>query len=284
MKVQDAVVQYAGFKEMVWCPRQRERFMDQCKPWLRRWGAREVQSVSPAEIEELEVARSKEIKPSTLNAEGMQLKAFFRYAMKHGWRQDNPAADWKARKCEVDEEYYQVLCPEDEQKLLAAVSREWQQLIVTALYSGMRAGTLRKLRYEWFSRLSDVWQVKVPGKAMKMGRPLEVPVSGKIVQVLGLNKRSPDADQGLVFPWMPARPQDLSHAFKRETKRAKVNPRLKFHDLRRSFATRLLDKGVPMPTVMRLGGWTSMDVMLRRYLARLEAEKGREALEKLEEL
>lgn len=43
------------------------------------------------------------------------------------------------------------------------------------------------------------------------------------------------------------------------------------HELRRTWATRLRDAGVPLEDVMRLGGWSTPDVLLRLYAGRPSA-------------
>lgn len=278
MLIREAVKIWMEWKQADWQPDQQERVTYIVKHWLHRWGDKAVAAVDAVAVEELETERLRAgRKPTTLNAEKVQLKAFFKYAMRHGWTaiKDNPAEVWRTRERVIDEEYYCTLSEEEEAKLLQVVSPQWRRLILGALGTGLRASALRRLRWEWFRQEPEGWFLTIPAKAMKMKRELAVPVTDKVMEAIG-----PAQKEGLVFSAMPER-VNLAHRFKMLVYRTSCNPRLKFHDLRATFATRLLDRGVPLTTVMRLGGWKKPDVVLDRYMRKLEAKTAREALNRL---
>ena len=56
---------------------------------------------------------------------------------------------------------------------------------------------------------------------------------------------------------------------------------VRLHDLRGTWASRLVRRGVPLPSVMALGGWKSL-VVLQKYLS-LHPEQLRGAIEALED-
>lgn len=60
-------------------------------------------------------------------------------------------------------------------------------------------------------------------------------------------------------------------------------PQLKFHTLRKTGATILLDAGVPLQVVQRMGGWKKPDVLLRHYAA-VSAEQRQRAVSVLDRL
>jgi len=55
---------------------------------------------------------------------------------------------------------------------------------------------------------------------------------------------------------------DLRRAFYSVAKKAKIK-RLRFHDLRHTFATRLVQAGVDIYTVQRLGRWKNISMVMR---------------------
>ncbi|MGH2760449.1 MAG: tyrosine-type recombinase/integrase [Actinomycetota bacterium] len=88
----------------------------------------------------------------------------------------------------------------------------------------------------------------------------------------------------------PLHPSNVSRAWRRILDRAGVPHRTPdgrprgMHELRRTFATRLRDRGVPVEDVQRLGRWASSKMLLEVYSAsdgdrlRSAAEAASEAL------
>ena len=68
-------------------------------------------------------------------------------------------------------------------------------------------------------------------------------------------------------------PSNVSRAWRRVLERADVAHRTSdgrargTHELRRTFATRLRDRGVPLEDVQRLGRWASSKMLLEVYSA-----------------
>ncbi|MGI8709132.1 MAG: tyrosine-type recombinase/integrase [Actinomycetota bacterium] len=68
-------------------------------------------------------------------------------------------------------------------------------------------------------------------------------------------------------------PSNVSRAWRRVLERADVAHRTPdgrargMHELRRTFATRLRDRGVPLEDVQRLGRWASSKMLLEVYSA-----------------
>lgn len=71
----------------------------------------------------------------------------------------------------------------------------------------------------------------------------------------------------------PLHPSNVSRAWRQILKRARVSDRTPdgrargMHELRRTFATRLRDRGVPLEDVQRLGRWSSSKMLLEVYSA-----------------
>jgi len=71
----------------------------------------------------------------------------------------------------------------------------------------------------------------------------------------------------------PLEPPNLNHAWQKLLEQAEVEYHTDdgrgrgLHELRRTFATRLRDRGVPLEDVQRLGRWSSPQVLLQLYAA-----------------
>lgn len=114
-------------------------------------------------------------------------------------------------------------------------------------------------------------QLVIPAARAKAGETIAIPLSGRAVSILRAHRgKHPER----VFTYRPplpdgklADPQPIEDAngaaFKKAAKRAKV-PWLRWHDLRHTWASWAIQRGVPPHVLRELGGWKS-DVMVRRY-------------------
>ena len=94
---------------------------------------------------------------------------------------------------------------------------------------------------------------------MKAGHSLGVPLTAEAIQVLNTLPRDGD----YVFQWRGERIDDCNTlAFQNAVKAAKVEP-LRWHDLRHTFASRLVMKGVDLRTVQELLGHKSITMTCR---------------------
>jgi integrase/transposase len=136
----------------------------------------------------------------------------------------------------------------------------WKALLVTAYNTGLRLGTLRKLRFEWID-----WQAQrlvIPGAALKNRIGQVVPLNETVVRHLDAIRSS----RPLVFPW----PHVKRHFF-RELHRlqtvAGVPKAQHFgtHDLRRTLATMLW--GVSPQAAQAALGHQSLAITRTHYAA-----------------
>ncbi len=82
---------------------------------------------------------------------------------------------------------------------------------------------------------------------------------------------------------VPLNPDKLSHDFQEFVKKADSFPRIRFHDLRHSFATQMLRAGVHFKVVSEMLGHASVAITLDRYSHVLEGmdADAAEALDRL---
>jgi integrase len=119
-------------------------------------------------------------------------------------------------------------------------------------------------------------QLTVRGEGAKSGQTRHVPLNSEAVRVLQtwLPKRV-----GLVFPGDDRNPLvDIKTAWLPVVKAANIAP-FRFHDLRHTFASRLVMAGVDLNTVRELLGHADIGMVLR--YAHLAPEHKAAAVEKL---
>jgi integrase len=195
---------------------------------------------------------------ATVNRELTVLKRMFSIAQREGWILRHPFAGSDTIISSSDEtKRTRVLSREEEELLLDACDENRSRLkpiIVMALDTGMRRGEIFSLRW----RDVDLSNRRINIQAMntKTLRSRSVPISSRLlVELDALPRRSESAR---VF--------GITDTIKRSwgtAKRVAGIQDLRFHDLRHTCATRLVQGGLPIAEVSRILGHTSIVTTFR---------------------
>lgn len=129
-----------------------------------------------------------------------------------------------------------------------------------AVLTGLRMRSMLALTWDRIDlRNKRLW---IPGKQMKAGRSHGLPLSQAAVRVLReLKTASPKGEHVFQYEGEPIKDCN-TRAFKNAVKRAGVAP-LRWHDLRHTFASWAVQRGVTLQELMQLGGWASYSMVLR---------------------
>jgi len=149
-----------------------------------------------------------------------------------------------------------IMLPDEIRTLLEAADPELRCIIILALETGLRRGTLRQLEWQWVT--PDGW-LNIPGSAMKNHQPLRTPLSDLALQYLRARQA---AISGRIFPISAS---CITRRFRRLSIRLHLD--LTFHDARRTFFTRARQRGVPLEIAMALSGHSDIRTALRHYRA-----------------
>jgi integrase len=145
--------------------------------------------------------------------------------------------------------------------------------VLLTMNTGVRRGELLKLR--WASVDFNRRLLTVEGRNAKSRRTRHVPLNDEATNVLR-NWRDQSADKGRVFGFATG----FKTAWAKLLNRAGIT-RFRWHDLRHHFASRLVQRGVPLNTVRDLLGHSTVQMSLR--YAHLAPDQRREAVAKLNE-
>jgi len=217
--------------------------------------------------------RKRNLAPATVAKELGLLRRILNVAVEAGLLDRNPVA--RLRMPEYDNRRDRVIDATEYQRLLAAVDEgqgaHMRPIIVLAYETGMRQGEIVGLRWadvdlvRHFARLPHT----------KNGEKRSVPLTDTAEEALrawgrrAWNRR----ESTYVFPSpVGDRPLgNVSATFARIARRAKVTG-TKFHDLRHTFATRMVERGVDLITLASITGHKTL-AMLRRYSHPSDARK-----------
>jgi integrase len=212
------------------------------------------------------------IKDATVNRDLSVLRHILYWAVDEQLLEGNPLARLKmARERRTKR---QVLSLAEEQRLLPAASPHLRAMIITALDTGMRRGEITSQRWEDVDLdrgLLYVTRSKTPD-----GEAREIPLTKRLFALLSESRK----DEGIVFDYQGQQVRILKTAWKTALKKGGVR-HVRFHDLRHTFNTRLMEAGVLQEIRMALMGHSAGSKVHATY-THIELPAKREAIRKLE--
>ncbi|MGD9852466.1 MAG: tyrosine-type recombinase/integrase [Nitrospirales bacterium] len=226
------------------------------------FGDRTLAEITPKVIVQYKAKRYRDgVKPATINRELAVMKHAFNLAIKEWeWATQNPVS-----RVSFEQENNQRdrwLSQEEERRVLAACTPWLKDMVIFALNTGMRMGEILALTWETV----DLFRQTVTVLRSKNGDRRTIPLNGKVFGLLKERMKGDSSPTGLVFPSQAGTPRDghdLRRGFRKALATAKIQD-FHFHDLRHTFATRLVQAGVDLYKVQRLLGHRS-PVMTQRY-------------------
>ena len=166
-----------------------------------------------------------------------------------------------------------VLSFAEEQALLATCAPHLRDITIFALDTGMRRGEILNQTWEdvdFERRLLNVTHSKTPE-----GEAREIPLTKRVLDLLSAMKK----DSRLIFTFEGERIGSLKTGWKAAIRRAEIRY-IRFHYLRQTFNTRLLELSVSREVRMALLGHTFGDT--HESYEHIELPLKREAIKKLE--
>lgn len=265
-------------------------------------GKQQLEDIKLADIETWRLQRQHAgVSPSTINRDTGTLRAALTKALEWDLLDVHPMARLKALKVDrrkkpryltADEEkwLFRQLAARDKKKRTERFSaNEWRKergyepkpvlgtyadqltpMIQLAISTGLRRGELWNL--EWGDIDLRRNSLTVHGKGAKSGQTRHIPLNADAVQVLKIHR-----GDALPLPHKPVFGKaEFRTAWEGLLKKAEIAG-FRFHDLRHTFASKLVMVGVPLNTVRELMGHSSLEMTL--IYAHLAPENLRDAVD-----
>lgn len=223
------------------------------------FGNYKLSEVTPEKVEEYIAERlATEIKKCSVNRELSCLRKIFNVAIDWGHAIKNPLRKVKFFS-EKENLRERVLSEDEERMLFEACSPHLLPILKVALYTGMRKGEIFNLR--WDNVDFEKREIKIVES--KSGRGRVLPINSVLFEVLsGLMSQNGKNEHVFTNPETGKSYTDVKKAFKGACRRADIRD-LRFHDLRHTFASRLVKRGVDLVIVKELMGHTSVTTTQR---------------------
>lgn len=207
---------------------------------------------------------------STINRELACLKTMLNFAVGEGWLSKNPLSGYKLFREKPKK--VRVITNEEFQKVYDAASEFLKPILVMAINTGMRRSEILGLKRENL----DLNKGYIRVEETKNNEPRNIPINKKLNEALKSVKYNASGEYVFSHEGEPVR--TFKTAFNAAIRRAGVQ-RFTFHDLRHTFASNLVMKGVDLATVQELLGHKSI-IMTKRY-SHPTPEHKKQAVEKL---
>ncbi len=201
------------------------------------------------------------VAPATINRELAAMKKAFNLAIREWeWCRENPVSRVSMEKEASPRDRW--LTHEEEARVLGASPPSLRELVLFALHTGMRLGEILALTW----RAVDLVRNTATVFQSKNGTRRTIPLNQTARALLKAKAKVRALHTEHVFQseaHTPLDPNNVRRAFRRAVEQAEIEE-LHVHDLRHTFATRLVQAGVDLYKVQRLLGHQS-PVMTQRY-------------------
>ncbi|MEQ9488804.1 MAG: site-specific integrase [Alphaproteobacteria bacterium] len=219
---------------------------------LDRFDGMNVAEISHREVLRFSEDRLATVKPGTAQRDLATLRAILNKACREGYLVSLPTFP-KTKKVKTRCRW---LTSDEEHRLMQAAPSRLRQIIAFAVDTGGRRSEL--LGLDW--RNVDMDQSRITFVDTKNGEDRSIRLTARARQVL--LELGPQLS-GPVFTWKGKVMHDCRSSFDRARSAAGLKD-FRFHDLRHTFASRLVQNGVSIYEVMHLTGHKSL-AMVQRY-------------------
>lgn len=264
--------EYRTFKEMMdkymaehsarnKAPKSHIRDRSLCAHLVGFFGDMTITEITPSLISEYKTKRrEKGASPRTINYELTLMSHAFNLARKEWeWIKENPVS--KVSKEKVNNQIERWLTLEEEKKLIKNSPQWLKEIIIFALNTGMRQSEILDLKWSQV----DLARKTITILEQKNQKIDTLPINDNVANILNKRKKLRKSESKYVFTNNNGKKIDdgnLRRSFYSVIKKAGIGP-FRFHDLRHTFATRLVQAGIDLYTLQKLGRWKNISMVMR---------------------
>lgn len=207
------------------------------------------------------VSEEAKIRPATINRRFRFVSGALSEALSRGYIEKNPAIGVP----QLPEHNFQLrwLTADEEINILKNCSEHLRPIVIAALHTGARKGELLRLRWEDIDPEQRLLRIS----QSKNHKVRYIPINAKLEGMLEALSRVLGSPFVFTSPMTGEKGEhrhfvNIDAAFRGACRRGNVQG-ASFHVLRHTFASRLVQRGVPLNTVRELLGHGSMAVTMR---------------------
>jgi integrase len=226
------------------------------------FGDFQLHEITPLNVSQFIVKRQKDgVRKSTINRELTVLKKMLNLAIEWNFEiAKNPVV--KGNYFAEDEyKRNRVLVSDEEERLFQAAAPHLKLILICALNTGMRYSEI--LGLTWESLDPEKRQIIVQANSSKSGKARVIPINSTLYSTLAQLKEKSNGYCGNVFLYddpvtgESRAVKTVRRAFLMACRRARIK-NLRFHDLRHTFGSRLIERGADPVSVKNLLGHANL--------------------------
>jgi len=224
-------------------------------------------NVTPHKLEEFKdyLFNQRKVKHSTINRYKALLSKMFNLGIANGLIKYNPAKDMK--RLREDNFKIRFLTKVEENSLYSSLEKSpkyLKDIVTTALQTGMRKGEILNLK--WSNIDFEFGFIEL--LETKSGKSRKIPISSKLLNVLNSIPKTCE----YVFNIEGEKIGDIKKCWNTAIRNSGIK-NFRFHDLRHTVATRLVEKGVELTVVKEILGHADISTTMRYAHAVPERKK-----------
>lgn len=234
------------------------------KSFNKVFGKMKLSDITAKHIDDYKSMRLQTVKPSSVDKELEVLRHLFYLAKK--WKRffgENPVSESGLLK--VNNQQERILSFDEEERLINSSPPHIVPIIVTALSTGMRK--MEMLTLTWNDVDLENNAITVRKETTKSKKPRKVPINS-ILKKLLFEQKLRTRHSGYVFPtpvgypYSPTNTNALHRIFSLACKKAGIDG-LRFHDLRHTAATRMVENTGNIVAVSKILGHADLKTTMR---------------------
>jgi integrase len=294
--IQEAIEQFLDHKKKTVQPSTIDTYRQQLEAWAGEMPATyHMLDARPSDVQGF--IYDSDIANATRRKRYRHLSVFLGWCEDEKYLDENPLD--QVQKPRKEERETPVLDPGDIEKLLDEIDNhranttkttgrspdvQWlKDTIVIAMYTGLRRGELASLTWADVDLDAELISVRNRGDfRTKTGDERSVPLRGRALdQLLEIKNRRGEVDQSATVivdqKTNPIKPDRMTRRFKDFVRKADLDERISFHNLRHSCVSLLSRKGVPIRIIQKIVGHSSITTT-ERY-SHIRVDEAADAME-----
>lgn len=256
----DFIAEFVSYARDIKQNRAWEDAQDCVKSFARFFGNKKLSEINSADIEDYKRIRTREgRKPATINKELAFVRHLFNYAKRcKKFYGDNPVS--LSGLLSVNNQKTRVITPEEEALLFANAGEPLKSMIRISLLTGLRLNSIRTLKWGCVDLKTNT--ITIEAFYSKNKRTQVLPISNALRKIL-LEARLKSGGSEYVFPEaMVFTRKGITLRFRMLCKKLGIQG-VRFHDLRHTAATRMIESGVNIVAVSKILGHSTLQMTMR---------------------
>jgi len=229
---------------------------------IKLFGDKKLSEITIKDIDDYKELRLKQVTPGTVNRELQVLRHLFNQAA--SWDKffnKNPVSE--SGLLSLNNQVERILTYEEEQRLLTASPAHLKAILICALNTGMRKGEIITLKWSNVDFNNNL--ITIDHENNKSKRSKKIPINSTLRQLLLELKLKSGGNEYVYLnsntePY--TRQDSLNRVFEIVKSLADIKG-LRFHDLRHTAATRMIENGANIVAVSKILGHSDIKTTMR---------------------